>query len=80
MPGLAIILEKAKRAKTGSKSSGESEKMGSEPPMGMESSEMESDGPEAGTEELEAMKLFEEAQTTEEKLDAFKMLMKACGS
>lgn len=73
MGGLAIILEKAKKAKA----------KGGEPTEGPELDMAEDEAEEPDMDEesnggLEAMKLFESAGTTEEKLKAFKMLMKAC--
>ena len=72
--GLAIILEKAKKAKKGTPEMGETEEHESS-----ETPEMEESEHEAGSEELEAIQLFDSAGSPEEKLSAFKMLMKACG-
>lgn len=73
MGGLAIILEKAKKAKAKGGAVGEAE----EPEMDMaEEEEAETDEESDGG--LEAMKLFESAGSPAEKLKAFKMLLKAC--
>lgn len=68
MAGLAILLSKGKAAKAGKP----------EEEMKEEMPEAEAEGEEEADGGLEAMKLFESAGSTEEKLKAFKMLMKAC--
>ncbi len=73
--GLAIILEKAKKAKAGKAAPEMDEDLEAEEP---ESEDMDPAEDEESDGGLEAMKLFESAGSTAEKLRAFKMLMKAC--